>query len=100
MASNMAAESSTGSRALVCPLSMRTLAPPPRSIIDPATLAPRTGSYRGDLPRVDFSPLGKSRVFQVRHQKRWVYFGIAAGDLYVGAAMVHLGYASNCFYFA
>ncbi len=81
------------------PSLMRTLAPPPSSILDPATHAPRVGSYRGDLPRVDLSPLGKDALFRVTHHKRWVYFAIQAGELFIGAAMVNLGYVSSCFYF-
>lgn len=78
---------------------MRTLAPPPSSIIDHVTLAPNAGSYRGDLPRVDLSPLGKDTFFRVKHHKRWVYFAVQSGELFIGAAMVDLGYASSCFYF-
>jgi hypothetical protein len=78
---------------------MRTLTEPPSAVFDP-TGALRAGSYRGGIPRVDASPLGKGAVFRVAHEKRWVYAAAAAEDLLVGAAIVRLGYAANAFAFA
>jgi hypothetical protein len=79
---------------------MHTLAERPSAIFDPRTHALRVGSYRGGLPPVDPSPLGKGPLFRITHGKRWVYAAIAAEDLLVGTAVVHLGYAANCFVFA
>jgi hypothetical protein len=79
---------------------MRTLTEVPSAVFDPRTHALRAGSYRGGLPRVDPSPLGKGPLFRVAHEKRWVYVAVAAEDLFIAAAVVHLGYASNAFVFA
>jgi len=79
---------------------MRTLTAPPLSIIDPHTRAPRAGAYRGELPLCDLSPLGKSRIFRLTHRKRWFFATIAADDLLLAVAVVHIGYALKSFVFA
>jgi hypothetical protein len=79
---------------------MRTLTERPASLFDPSTGALRAGSYRGGVPRVDPSPLGKGALYRVAHEKRWVYAAVATEDLLVGAAIVRLGYAANTFAFA
>src|SRR6185437_16895119 len=79
---------------------MHTLAERPSAVIDPETQALRAGSFSGGLPRVDPEPLGKGPLFRVAHEKRWVYAAIAAEDLFIGAAVVRLGYAANAFAFA
>src|SRR5580700_10986234 len=76
---------------------MRTLAPPPDAVVDPAVL--RVGSYRGGLPPIDPTPLGRGPIFRLAHEKSWVYVAVAAGDLLVAAAVVQLGYAANAFAF-
>lgn len=78
---------------------MRELGPPPASVLDPATLLPLTGSYRGPLPPVDLAPLGKSALYRLTHRKRWMYVAIASPELYVGLALVHLGYLMTAFVF-
>jgi hypothetical protein len=79
---------------------MRTLLPVPESALDPGTHAPRYGSYRGGLPRVDLSPLlGKTTTRILRH-KRWMYVAIATDELYVAVCVVRLGYAANAWAFA
>src|SRR5580704_11442924 len=79
---------------------MRTLSERPEAVFDPVTHALLDGSYRGGLPRVDPAPLGKGPLFRVAHEKRWVYGAVAAEDLFIGAAVVRLGYAANAFAFA
>jgi hypothetical protein len=87
---------------------MRTLEAPPSSVLDPITRAPLVGSFRGGLPPVvDFEafapgglPVVGAPLFRLAHEKRWIYAAITAGDLFVGAAIVRLGYASNAFAFA
>jgi hypothetical protein len=79
---------------------MRTLAERPESVFDPRTHALRAGSYRGGIPAVDPSVLGKGAVFRVAHEKRWVYVALAADEILVGAAIIRLGYAANTFAFA
>ncbi|MFO0758320.1 MAG: DUF2804 domain-containing protein [Byssovorax sp.] len=78
---------------------MRELSPPPSSIVDPQGATLRAGSFEGDLPRVDLSGLGKDPLFRFLHEKRWVYVAVASGELFLGLAIVNLGYASKCFYF-
>jgi hypothetical protein len=79
---------------------MRILAERPASIVDPSSRAVRPGSYRGGVPPIDGAALARGRVFRLKHEKRWIYASVAAGDLLVGAAVVRLGYAANGFAFA
>lgn len=79
---------------------MRPLAPPPRAIVDPETRRIAVGSFRGDLPRIDLSPLGAGPIFAFTHEKRWVYATIAAGEILLGFLVIHLGYVANHFVFA
>lgn len=78
---------------------MRTLSPRPHAVIDPRTRVPLAGSYHGGLPRVDPSLVGKSPLFRIAHEKRWVYVAVTAGDLLVAAVVTRFGYASNSFAF-
>lgn len=78
---------------------MRTLSPPPNLVVTPDG-SPRFGSFAGSLPRVDLGPLGKPLPYRLLHHKRWVYLAIASGDVFVGLAVVNLGYATNTFAFA
>jgi uncharacterized protein DUF2804 len=87
---------------------MRTFEAPPSSVLDPLSHAVHTGSFRGGLPaKVDLGalavgglPVVGGRLFRAAHEKRWIYAAIAAGDLFVGAAIIKLGYASSAFVFA
>jgi hypothetical protein len=87
---------------------MRTLEAPPSSVLDPRSHAAIAGSFRGGLPpAVDLGsldvgglPLVGAPLFRVAHEKRWIYAAIAAGDLFIGAAIIKLGYASSAFVFA
>lgn len=79
---------------------MRTHSPVPDAAIDPVTGAPRAGSYRGGLGRVDLRGVRLGALARVAREKRWMYVGAASGDVYVGAAVVRLGYAANAFAFA
>jgi hypothetical protein len=78
---------------------MRTLETPPSSVVA-ANGTMNIGSFRGSLPRVDLKPLGKGAVYRITHQKRWIYTAIATPELFVGLAVVDLGYAKNTFAFA
>jgi hypothetical protein len=80
--------------------SMRALLPVPSGVVDPATGAPRTGSYRGGLPPVDWGPLAGSMTARVLRHKRWLYVAMASEDVYVALAVVRLGYAANAFVYA
>jgi hypothetical protein len=76
---------------------MRPLLPVPSSVLDPATGRPRVGSYRGGLPVVDVLGDRPSLAARAFRRKRWIYVGIATGDVYIGVAVVRLGYASKAF---
>jgi hypothetical protein len=78
---------------------MRTLETPPSAVVAPNGVI-QVGSFRGSLPRVDLRPLGKGVVYRLTHQKRWIYTAIASADIFVGLAVVDLGYAKNTFAFA
>src|SRR5258708_6814065 len=79
---------------------MRTLLEPPTSVVDARTGALNTGSFRGTLPRVDLGPLGKGTLYRLTHLKKWLYLAIASDDLFVGLALVDLGYVVSTFGFA
>ncbi len=80
---------------------MRTLLPRPEALVDPSTRALQTGSFHGGLPRVVASHLaGKGPLFRVAHEKRWIYAAVATDEVFIGAAVVKLGYAANTFAFA
>ncbi len=77
----------------------RILAPPPPSVVkSDGTLA--FGAYRGPLPGVDLSRLRTPFGAKALHHKRWMYVTLAADEVFVAAAVVHLGYATNAFVFA
>jgi len=79
---------------------MRELSPAPESIVDPTTGSPRLGSFRGGLPRVDWTPLGVGRTARALRHKRWLYVAVATDEVYVALAVVRMGYASNAFVYA
>jgi hypothetical protein len=74
--------------------------PPPGAIFDAATGRPRTGSFVGGLPPVDWTPLGLGPVARLVRRKTWVYVGLATRDVYAAVAIVRLGYASHAFAYA
>jgi hypothetical protein len=79
---------------------VRELSPAPDSVVDPATLAPRIGSFRGGLPRVDWTPLRIGTAAGVLRHKRWLYIAVATDRVYVAVAVVKLGYVANAFLYA
>lgn len=79
---------------------MRDLAASPESVVDDRTGAPRLGSYRGGLPRVDWGPLGVGAAARLARHKRWLYVAVATGDVYVALAVARFGYASTSFVYA
>jgi hypothetical protein len=78
---------------------MRALHPVPDGVLDPATRAPRFGSYHGALVCMDLGPLLDGRTRVTRH-KRWMYVAVVRPDLYLAVCVVHLGYAANAWAFA
>src|SRR5512132_3693466 len=87
---------------------MRTLEAPPSSVLHPLDHAVTRGSFHGGLPpcvdlgalAVGGPPFLGGPLFRVAHEKRWIYTAITAGDLFLGAAIIKLGYASSAFAFA
>ncbi len=77
---------------------MRTLGPAPDSVVDPVTRTLRAGAYRGGVRAVDLTSLGGPLRRIARH-KKWLYVGIATEEVYVGFAVVRLGYVANGFLF-
>jgi hypothetical protein len=81
---------------------VRSLQLAPRDALDPATLAPRFGSYRGSPERIELARLARgplAPLVRIARHKRWFYLAIASEPLLVGLAVVRLGYASNAFAF-
>jgi len=78
---------------------MVTLEAPPPFVVDPATKAPRIGSFRGHLPPVDLRPLGLGVAYRITHHKRWIYVAIATDTLLACVAVANLGYVANSFVF-
>jgi hypothetical protein len=81
---------------------VRALSSPPADVVDPGTGAPRFGSYRGPLPRVELGALAGGRLPRLRRlvrEKRWMYAAISADPLLLGIAVVDLGYLANAFAF-
>ncbi|WP_437573013.1 DUF2804 domain-containing protein [Sorangium sp. So ce887] len=76
---------------------MRELITPPDSILDPSTGAARAGSYRGELPRVDLSPLALRRLDRLLRHKRWTYVAFASDEVFIAVGVVHLGYLALVF---
>lgn len=75
---------------------MRTLAPPPPSFVDTGSGEPVVGSFAGGLPAGTPAPRGLSD--RVR-RKAWLYLAVATDDVWLSAAIVDLGYATNAFVF-
>lgn len=61
--------------------------------------AVRFGSFRGGLPRMDFGPVPKGRLWQATHAKRWTYAAVADARVFAACALVSLGYASTAIVF-
>jgi len=79
---------------------MRALSTAPSTFVDPATGRPRLGSFQGGLPPIDARGLGAGPLRRLLRRKRWIYAAIAADPLFLGLAVVDVGYASNAFVFA
>lgn len=77
---------------------MRTLETPPRAVVG-ADGSPAFGSFSGPLPHVDLAPLRVSMLRRIAMRKRWVYVAIANREVFVGLAIVDLGYATKTFAF-
>lgn len=77
-----------------------SLAPAPADVLTPDGAA-RFGTYAGSLSAVDLRPrLGGGpggRLRQLWRLKRWHYGCVTTREVFVGFALVDIGYASNAF---
>ncbi len=78
---------------------MRTLADAPDAALDPGR-RPNVGSYRGIVSRLDVADAAPSALYRLAHHKRWIYFAFATEDVWIGVAVVDLGYVVNSFAYA
>ena len=62
---------------------------------------PLHGRYAGRIDAIDWSGLKganqRSRLWQRLHHKRWQYVGIGAQEVYIGVAIVDLGWSVTAF---
>ncbi len=61
--------------------------------------APEFGSFRGGLPRMDFGPIPKGRLWKLLHEKRWTYVAVADEKMFAAMAVVSLGYVATAMVF-
>lgn len=78
---------------------IRELHDAPRAALD-GLGRPNVGSYRGIVPHLDVADAAPSALYRLAHHKRWVYLAIATPDVWIGLAVVDLGYVVNSFAFA
>lgn len=78
---------------------MSSLPPPPASLVDSGQA--RHGRYAGVIERLDWSPLAalqsKSCLWRRWHHKRWQYVGIGCDELFIGLAIVDVGWCQTAF---
>lgn len=78
---------------------MMDLPVPPSALV--LNGAAQNGRYAGFMDRLDWSGLqtaeAKGRLWQRLHHKRWQYVGIGSQDLFVGLAIVSLGWCQTAF---
>lgn len=62
---------------------------------------PQHGRYAGRIDTIDWSALegahSRSFLWQLLHHKRWQYVGMGSHELYVGVAIVDLGWSVTAF---
>jgi len=61
--------------------------------------APEFGSFRGGLPRMDFGPIPKGRLWRLTHEKRWTYVAVADENVFAAMAVVSLSYVATAMVF-
>lgn len=71
----------------------------PRQVVDSG--APLQGRYEGRIDEIDWSHLegvhSRSCFWKRLHHKRWQYVGIGSREVYVGVAVVDLGWSMTAF---
>lgn len=73
------------------------MTPAPASVIIDGT--PAHGRHAGRIPRIDWSLLRERRswLWHKLHHKRWHYVGLGNEQLFIGVAIVDLGWACSAF---
>ena len=78
---------------------MGLLAGPPASVVIAG--APATGRYAGRIAQIDWralsGPLHRSWLWRRLHHKRWHYVGLGNDELFIGVAIVDLGWTCTAF---
>lgn len=78
------------------------LPPPPPEIVSSG--APLFGRYAGRIDRIDWQalqgPHARSWLWRHLHHKRWQYVGIGNEEVFVGVAIVDLGWMCTAFAYA
>lgn len=71
---------------------------PPYDLVD-SNGEPRLGTYFGAPARVDLSAVARrlGPAESLSRHKRWFYTAISTDELYIGTAIVDVGYAANAF---
>ncbi len=79
--------------------SMPTLPVPPSQVVLHGQ--PAVGRYAGRIERMDWRPLqgehARSWLWQCFHHKRWQYVGIGSEEVFIGVAIVDLGWSCTAF---
>lgn len=83
----------------VAALQLKTLPDVPRRVV--AAGEPLHGRYVGRIDEIDWSGLqgshSRSSLWKRFHHKRWQYVGIGSQELYIGVAIVDLGWSITAF---
>ncbi|MCV2366910.1 DUF2804 domain-containing protein [Roseateles oligotrophus] len=78
---------------------MVQLAGPPAEVVSSG--APATGRYAGRIARIDWralsGPFQRSWLWRRLHHKRWQYVGLGNDELFIGLAIVDLGWTCTAF---
>jgi hypothetical protein len=78
---------------------MREIFDAPRNALD-GLGRPNVGSYHGVVAHLDVARAAPSPLYRFGHHKRWIYLAIATEEVWLGIAVVDLGYIVNSFAFA
>jgi hypothetical protein len=81
---------------------MVQLAGPPAEVVSSG--APATGRYAGRISTIDWrglsGPFQRSWLWRRLHHKRWQYVGLGNDELFIGLAIVDLGWTCTAFAYA
>lgn len=80
-------------------LENKALEPAPDSVVSAG--APASGRYAGRIATIDWrrlsGPYRRSALWRRLHHKRWHYVGLGNADLFIGVAIVDLGWTGTAF---